>query len=196
MAGGEMLSFPRRPEREQAQALALNVRPDPPLETFDPPRARELLGVAQHVVSGGRAFIEFVDLERSISRQAGIETIGIEVSSILADDRIKRMVDALEESAKEGRSADISLEGLSEMRRLERLLAEASSSINSFTGGGHRLEAIRKQHEPGLGGMGDAGLPTSAGRSEPSETLLLASVIGFGVATVALVLVVVFSQKK
>lgn len=177
---GELLRFPRR--HEAADALAAGVRPDPQKETFPPAQARELLGVVQRIVSSGRSLVEFVDRDRGLARQAAIETIGIEVSSILGDDRMGRLLDALEESAKEGRSAEITLEGLSEMRRLERLVAEASGSIPRFTGG--RLGAL--QHEldrPRLGGpgAGDSWIPWIAA--------------GLGVALVAVVVVAVVRKK-
>lgn len=129
---------------EDARSLASNTRPAPVLEAFDQARTRDLLAVAHHALSGGRAFVEFIDSERSLAMQAGIETIGVEVSSILAGKRFDRLVSSLEDSVKENEPAQISLEGLSELRRMERLLAEASSNINRFTNGGYRFSEISR----------------------------------------------------
>lgn len=124
------------------------VKCDPALRTFNHAKTLELLDVAQHVLCGARALVEFIDDDRTLARMAGVETIGIEVSAIVGGDQIVRIVDAIEESIRINEPASISLEGLGEMKRLEKLLAEASNNINRFTTGGYRLsEASRLRAE-------------------------------------------------
>jgi len=145
--GGEVLKFPR-PERDDSgqkeRELAFNVREPKVLEKFDLGNSQNLLGVAQRVVSGCRALLDFIHANRDLSRQAGIETIAIELTTSLESEGFERVLDALEESATEGEPVHLSTEGLGRLRRMEGLLAEASANINRFTYGGHRLaEAAR-----------------------------------------------------
>lgn len=145
--GGEVLKFPR-PERDDSgqkeRELAFNVREPKILEKFDLGNSQNLLGVAQRIVSGCRALLDFIHANRDLARQAGIETIAIEITSSLESEGFERVIDALEESASEGEPVHLSTEGLGRLRRMETLLSEASSNINRFTYGGHRLaEAAR-----------------------------------------------------
>lgn len=145
MAGGEVLKFPR-PEKnnsgQKERELAFNIREPQVLEKFELGQGHNLLGVAQKVISGCKALLEFIQTNRDLSRQAGIETIAIQLQSSLENEGFERVLDALEEAASEGKPVQLSIEGLGRLRRMETLLAEASSNINRFTHGGHRLAEV------------------------------------------------------
>lgn len=145
MAGGEVLKFPR-PEKDNSgqkeRELAFNIRAPKVIEKFDLGNSQNLLGVAQKVISGCKALLEFIHGNRDLSRQAGIETIAIELQSSIENEGFERVLDALEEAATDGKPVHLSIEGLGRLRRMETLLAEASSNINRFTHGGHRLAEV------------------------------------------------------
>lgn len=145
MAGGEVLKFPRPGKDNSGQKereLAFNIREPRVLEKFELGQGQNLLGVAQKVISGCKALLEFIHANRDLSRQAGIETIAIELQASLENEGFERVLDTLEESAAEGKPVHLSIEGLGRLRRMETLLAEASSNINRFTHGGHRLAEV------------------------------------------------------
>lgn len=138
---------------EEARTISQSLKSREPqdhpgMQAFDQGRTSDLLHVARNVLSGARTLVEFIDSERPLARLAGVETIGIEVSSILSGERVTRVTDAVQEATASGQGVHISHEGLGEIRRLEKLLAEASNSINKFTGDDVRLaEATRIRAE-------------------------------------------------
>lgn len=144
----------RKSMGDEARTVADSLRacrqpaaPLPPgMQVFDQARTRDLLAVLNHVLAAGRALIEFIDSDRNLARTAGVETIGIEVASILGGDRIGRLVDTIEESLSRNEPVSLSQEGLAELRRLERLLAEASNNIDRFTNAGYRLAESARMH--------------------------------------------------
>lgn len=133
---GETLSFPspRPDDRAKAHELALNLRPPTAFETIDRENTLALLKVVQGILEKSRELIEFVDADRDAARKAGVETISIELSVMMFSDRLDRVLDALENSAAKGKPSQISMEGLANIRRMERLLAEANSQIVKNTG--------------------------------------------------------------
>jgi hypothetical protein len=133
---GETLSFPSPKPRDQAKAkeLALNLRPPMAFETIDRENTQSLLKVVQGILEKSKELIDFVDADREVARKAGVETIAIELSVMMFSDRLDRVLDALESSAARGKPSQISMEGLANIRRMERLLAEANSQIVKNTG--------------------------------------------------------------
>jgi hypothetical protein len=104
------------------------------LDAIDYLNTKKLLGLSKYVMQGGRALVEFVDYNRSVARQAGIETIAVELSGIIDSGRIQTVYDALHEAAFSGKESQLSREGLTYLRRSERLLAEATSNLMRFSG--------------------------------------------------------------
>lgn len=110
-------------------------RPPAELETFDTERGAELLAVARNSLSSAETLLEFVHDNRELARHSGIETIAIELVAIMQGDRFSRVIDALEESARDGIPVQITREGLATLRRVESLLAESSANVRKFTEG-------------------------------------------------------------
>lgn len=121
-------NFPGRDEGRLDTSLG--VRPKPSLKKFGPADAVRLLGVARKTWASTEVLVDLVDSDREAARDAGVETIAIELSS--EKERLGDVLDALEEAARQGKSADISNEGLAVLRRAEKLGAEAMSSLQRF----------------------------------------------------------------
>lgn len=111
------------------------VAPATVLETFDPVRTSELLEVARNALAGAETLLDFVHENRDLARHSGIETIAIELVAIMQGDRFSRVIDALEESSRQGMPVQLTPEGLSTLRRMESLLAESSANVRKFTEG-------------------------------------------------------------
>lgn len=111
------------------------VRPPPVFETFSPERTNELLEVAQGAIATAQILLDFVHDNRDVAHQAGIETIAIEMASIIQGERWNGLVDALEEAVQSGRPLELTRDGLSILRRMEALIAESSMNMRKFTEG-------------------------------------------------------------
>lgn len=101
--------------------------------TFDASRAAELLIAARSAVSSAELLLAFVHNNRSIAQQAGIESVVIEISAIMEGERFSGVIDAIEEAGANKESLDLSHGGLSTLRRIEALIAEASMNMRKFT---------------------------------------------------------------
>lgn len=115
------------------------------LDSVDQVDAKSLRGILKYVVEGGKALVEFVDYNRDEARRAGVESLAVELSGILAARRLDDIQDALSEVSLSGNTS-ISKEGLSYLRRAEKLLAEANSTLLKITGstpipGGYKMGA-------------------------------------------------------
>lgn len=126
--------FPGSGGEEQPRKPVFS-RPPNPLESFTPEQSVDLLEVARHSLSGAEALLDFVHENRELARHSGIETIAVELLAIMQGDRFSRVIDALDESAKEGIPVELTAEGLATLRRVESLLAESSANIRKFTEG-------------------------------------------------------------
>lgn len=104
------------------------------LDAIDYLNTKKLLSLSRYVIQGSRALVDFVDYNRPMARQAGVETIAVELSGIVDSGRIQNVYDTLQESALKGKESQLSREGLTYLRRSERLLAEATSNLVKFSG--------------------------------------------------------------
>jgi hypothetical protein len=104
------------------------------LDAIDYLNTKKLLSLSKYVMQGGRALVEFVDYNRTAARTAGVETIAVELSGIIDSGHIQSVYDSLHEAAFSGRESKLSREGLTYLRRSERLLAEATSNLVRFSG--------------------------------------------------------------
>lgn len=134
---GEMHQFPRRSEapREAPPKPSLPAREPIVFETFEADDARGLLEIARRASTSAETLLSFIHENRDLAQHSGIETVGIEILVVMQGDRWQGVVEALEESEKTGRSAHISRDGLGLLKRVETLLAEASTNIRKFTDG-------------------------------------------------------------
>lgn len=137
---------PTPEERARSKALALNIRPPQSFETFDERKAKDLLGIARTSMDNAQAILEFTDADRQTARQAGIETIAVEISALLQGERLERVLDALETSATRDKPVQLSGDGLGVLRRLERLAAEAGRNLALYAQ--TSVTSARRRAEP------------------------------------------------
>lgn len=120
-------------QAKRGRELAFGVDSSPIIEAIDYVNSQKLLDTARHVLSGGRALIEFIDLNRDVARDVGIETIAVELSSMVDSGRLEAVKDTLEESLISENPSKVSMEGMTYLRRAERLLSEATRALNGST---------------------------------------------------------------
>lgn len=181
---GDILRFPNH-EGSSAHRLAPCPAPEfLTFQRFDPNLTSELHQLATGVVDKAKALVRFIDSDRALARAAGVETIAIELSAIFEGMGIQQVVDALEDSASQGKSSEITFSGLERLRRAEKLLAEASSSIDLFA----KIKDVGR-------------VPSSLGQaasqeiSGSSDTLLWVPIVVLGVIGVVSIIAVV-SRKS
>lgn len=172
-----ILKFPVPEDAQKKRALAGGLRPDPVLRQFSREDSRSLLGVAQNLHQGIAVLIDLVDSHREAARDAGVETVAIELGSERKN--IERILDALEESERRESETKLSLEGLDLLRRAEKLLVEAQSNISRFT-----------KHVPNPVVLGQVKASPS------SDALLWGSLFLFGAVAVTVAVVAVISSGK
>lgn len=129
----ELLKFPIKAKPSSAPPPPPSIRPAATFESIDIQNAQEMLKLLQGIMTESDRLLDFVDTHRDVARQAGIESIGIEISSMLEGEKLDAVVDALETAVEKGVPANISQQGLARIRRIERLVAEAASNITRFS---------------------------------------------------------------
>lgn len=177
-----VLKFPVPEGVQQKRTLVGNLRPDPVLRTFGREDSRALLLVAQKVFQGISVLLDLVDSHRETARDAGVETVAIELASERKN--VERILGTLEEAELKGSDAQLSLEGLELLRRSEKLLAEATSNISRFT-----------KYAPA--GPGEKkNLLGQAAKTPSSDALLWGSLLLFGAVAVTVAIVAIHSSPS
>lgn len=133
MLGG-VLQFPGS---KKTALLRSPIAPEEPaqFERYDPDRTIALCQLSSSVHDRAKALIDFADRERGLARQAGVESIAIEISAALEGEKFKAVLESLRKAASLGRSAEVSLGGMDKLRRVETLLSEASTSLARVNAG-------------------------------------------------------------
>lgn len=116
------------------QVIAIETTPVPSLDNVKEGASRDLLGVCRSVIEGSTELIRFVDQNREAARNAGVETIAIELSGIIEGGTISRVRDTLEESIVKNWPAQVTNDGMAKLRRAEALLADASREMDKELG--------------------------------------------------------------
>jgi len=172
-----LLRFPTAPEPESRKTeLVFDFRQKPVLSEFSLDEAKSLLATSKRVESGLKSLLEFIDAHRDDAALSGIETIAIEMSGGRGD--LDQTFDALEEAVLKERGVSLSESALAEMRRLERLVSEASSNISRFS---------RNPVNSSLGRIGSD--------AAPSDDLLIPALF-FGLITLSVVALAIWGPKK
>jgi len=170
-----LLKFPTAPEPESRKTeLVFNFRQKPVLSGFTLEETGKLLGTAKRVEAGMQALLEFVDAHRDDAVLSGIETIAVELSS--ERPTLDQTIDAMEEAVLKKEGVFLSENALLQMRRMEKLVSEASSNISRFSGR----------------------LPAELGRfvgSGSSDELLIPALF-FGLVTLGVIALAIWGPKK
>jgi len=189
---GDIIQFPGAGKRPVKGNLALKPRPSPTFETLDPNAGRELFRVCTFVVDGAKERLDFVDGNREVARQAGVETIAIELSGILEGGQLERILDALEHSLSKGRAVQVTLDGLAKLRRAEGLLAEAGSNKSRY------LPVRRREAQPEAQKIGSSQSVPLIPMQRPSSTegLFWFPLAFLGIGVLAIVVLAVVRESR
>lgn len=128
LANAHVFQFPG------SQGHKPKILPEHETTSLDGRKTQSLLNLCATLKGNVKQLVDFMDSNRDAARQAGIESIAIEMNTILEGGRFDRIHGALQEAALEGVPAEITIEGLDKVHRLERLVAEAGSNLNRFIG--------------------------------------------------------------
>lgn len=109
------------------------LRQAPVLETFSPESGLELHTSTKKTCDGAMALVDFVRKNRDLARQAGVETLAIEITAIMAGEKFRQVLDALDESVFNAQPLYLTTEGMAVLRAVETLLAEASLNIRKHS---------------------------------------------------------------
>lgn len=107
----------------------------PTLDTYEYDETVNLYQIATSVKKKAEDLIQFVDQNRAVARQAGVELLTVQLTSILEGEKFQRVVDALEDAVYRRVPIALTQEGIDKVHRMERLIADADSFIVQFMNG-------------------------------------------------------------
>lgn len=102
------------------------------MQSLDAEGASRLLDVTKDIIAKVQALVLYVDHNRQEARSSGVETIAIELSSILEGGKLIGVQDALEDALGKGSRPMITLDGFSKLRRAQLLISEADQAAAMF----------------------------------------------------------------
>lgn len=177
----------------------------PCVENLDVYQTRETYKLVKSVVDRAKELVEFVDSNRAEAKQAGIESIAIELSGMLEGGRLGQVLDALQLAAARNRGECITEEGLARLRRAEKLLAEANSNIVEFAGirpeKTAQAQQPQQQNQPFIGQQSppvstvvnnNAGGNPSGGENAIIVPMVIIGVVGLA----AIIAVIAFTSSR
>lgn len=135
--GGAVLRFPGgKNPKEESLPLVKQCGPtepgNPPLpvmDSYDYDETVALYQIASSVKKKGEDLGTFVDQNRQVARQAGIEMVTVQITSILEGDKFQRVMDSLEDAVYRRSPISLTRDGADKVHRLEKLIAEADGTI-------------------------------------------------------------------
>lgn len=144
---GAVLKFPggRGDKVEKSIPINHEAPAAPQLDSFSYDETVDLYQIATSVKKKAEDLGTFVDQNRVIARQAGVEMIAVQITSILEGDRFQRVVEALEDAVYRRVPISLTRAGADKVHRLERLISEADASIVQFMTG--------RRVEPSMGAV-------------------------------------------
>lgn len=134
---GAVLKFPggKPPPAETQLPLTSKGTTLPKLSSYDYDETVNLYQIASSVKKKAEDLILFVEQNRSVARQAGIEMLAVQLTSILEGDKFQRVVDSLEDSVYRRIPVSLTQEGVDKVHRMERLIADADHVIVNYMNG-------------------------------------------------------------
>lgn len=145
---GTVLSFPggrdnKKDKKESSVPLTHQSPPMPAIDSYDYDETVSLYQIATSVKKKAEDLVLFVEQNRSVARQAGVEMLAVQLNSILEGEKFQRVVDSLEDGVYRRVPVSLTQDGVDKVHRMERLIADADSVIVHFMNG--------RKIEPGLG---------------------------------------------
>lgn len=156
------LKFSLRPS-----GLPAAIIPQPQFASLDNPAASRMSQSLASMRTRAQSLVKFVDEYRDEAGAVGVETIGIEVGSILDSGKLDRVASELQRSTSEGRKSEISPDGMDTVIRLELLLSDSDRRKGSHLGSAQKSSNANSV----MGGTG------SLGATPTDSTFVL---LGFG----------------
>jgi len=184
--GGAVLKFPVG-KQEAPVSRPRQAPPPPAMDSYGQEEAMELHQIASSVKRKAEDLVKFVDDNRAVARQAGIEVIAVQINSILEGDRFQRVMDALEDAAYRAIPLGLTREGVDKVHRLEKLVADADGIIVGFMNG---------KRDYAIGQSQPLTLPYVEPRRSSEASDWMPAII-FGIAgLVGLVVILAITQKS
>jgi hypothetical protein len=151
---GAVLKFPggKPPPAETSLPLTSKGTNLPKLSSYDYDETVNLYQIASSVKKKAEDLILFVEQNRSVARQAGIEMLAVQLTSILEGDKFQRVVDSLEDSVYRRIPVSLTQEGVDKVHRMERLIADADHVIVNYMNG-RKVEPMMGQTAPPYSAM-------------------------------------------
>jgi hypothetical protein len=140
MAQGNVLNFPFQKAKREVSPLQLACQKpitpiSTPMDSYDLEETLTLHEIVSSIRKRAQILERFLDNNRALARDAGIEMLVVQISSILEGDKFQRVADALDDAAAEKMPISLTREGSDKVHRLERLVAEADGIVVNFMGG-------------------------------------------------------------
>jgi hypothetical protein len=134
---GAVLKFPggKPPPAETPLPLTSKGTTVPKLSSYDYDETVNLYQIATSVKKKAEDLILFVEQNRSVARQAGIEMLAVQLTSILEGEKFQRVVDSLEDSVYRRIPVALTQAGVDKVHRMERLIADADHVIVNYMNG-------------------------------------------------------------
>lgn len=140
---GAVLKFPVT--KQPAKAASASPAPVPPkLNQYTREESLSIYEIASSVRKKSEDFVTFVEQNRGVARQAGVEMLAVQLTSILEGGKFQQVMDALEASAFGNVPLSLTQEGADKISRMERLVADVDHVIVSFMNG-RRVEPMMGQ---------------------------------------------------
>lgn len=142
---GSLLKFPGgKPEKPEKPVPFCPPTVTPKLDSYEYDETVNLYQVATSVKKKAEDLVQFVDQNRPIARQAGIEMLAVQLNSILEGEKFQRVVDALEDSVYRRVPVALTQDGIDKVHRMERLIADADKVIVNYMNG-RKIEPMMGQ---------------------------------------------------
>lgn len=130
-----VLKFPGGKPDKSAKAIPFEGSNPPKLDSFSYDETVDLYQIATSVKKRAEDLVTFVDQNRQIARQAGMEILAVQLNSTLEGERFQRIIDALEDAVYRRVPVSLTRDGTDKVHRMERLIADADTAISNFMSG-------------------------------------------------------------
>lgn len=114
------------------------------------------LETTKYVLDSSRVLVDMLYEHRRSLRQVGVESVIVELSGIIASRRLEDIKETLEEASAKKKEAHLTIEGLSYLKRAERLVADASLGIGRLSGVKEPKNGLGSDYKPEISGGGIA----------------------------------------
>jgi hypothetical protein len=141
-----VLKFPGGKPEKEGKPLPITHQGTnlPKLDTYDYDETVNLYQIATSVKKKAEDLVQFVDQNRPVARQAGIEMLAVQLNSILEGEKFQRVIDSLEDAVYRRVPVSLTQDGVDKVHRMERLIADADSVIVNFMNG-RKIEPMMGQ---------------------------------------------------